>query len=104
MKHIIHDWDDASSVKILDNIRRAITDDGKVLIVEMLVPEGDEPHPAKALDLVMLTMENGKERTAEEYRQLLAAAGLQLSRIIPTRSPYSIVEAVSSKRFPSQRS
>ncbi len=96
MKHIIHDWNDTSSIKILNNIRRGIADDGKVLIVEMVVPEGNEPHPAKTLDLVMLTMENGKERTAEEYRQLLAAAGLQLSRIIPTRSPYSIVEAVKS--------
>lgn len=94
MKHIIHDWDDASSIKILQNIRQAMNANGKVLIIEMVVPEGNEPHPAKALDLVMLTMEGGKERTAEEYRQLLAAADLRLTRIIPTRSPYSIVEAV----------
>ena len=96
MKHIIHDWDDASSVKILQNIRRAMSERGKVLIIEMVVPDGNEPHPAKALDLVMLTMEGGKERTAEEYRELLASGGLSLTRIIPTRSPYSIVEAVKS--------
>ena len=94
MKHIIHDWNDEQSVKILRNIRRAMNDDGKVLIAEMVVPEGNEPSPAKGLDLVMLTIEGGKERTAEEYRQLLAAAGLNLSRIIPTRSPFSIVEAI----------
>ena len=94
MKHIIHDWDDDKSIKILQNIHSAMNDGGKVLIVEMVVPDSDEPHPAKALDLVMLTMEGGKERTADEYRELLAAAGLRLTRVIPTRSPYSIVEAV----------
>ncbi|MDQ3749940.1 MAG: acetylserotonin O-methyltransferase [Acidobacteriota bacterium] len=96
MKHIIHDWDDQSSIKILQNIHWAMNEDGKVLIVEMVVPEGNEPSPAKGLDLVMLTIEGGKERTAEEYRELLAAAGLSLSRIIPTRSPYGIVEAVKT--------
>jgi hypothetical protein len=94
MKHIIHDWNDDEGVKILQNIRRAMNDDGKVLIVEMVVPRGNEPSPAKGLDLVMLTIEGGKERTAEEYKELLAAADLSLSRIIPTHSPYSIVEAV----------
>ena len=94
MKHIIHDWNDERSVKILQNIYRAMNDDGKVLIVEMVVPVGNEPSPAKGLDLVMLTVEGGKERTEKEYRELLAAAGLRLSRVIPTRSPYSIVEAV----------
>ena len=94
MKHIIHDWNDEQSVKILQNIRRAMNEDGKVLIAEMVVPDGNEPSPAKGLDLVMLTIEGGKERTAEEYRKLLAAAGLSLSRIIPTRSPFSIIEAV----------
>ncbi|HXG84551.1 MAG TPA: methyltransferase [Pyrinomonadaceae bacterium] len=96
MKHIIHDWDDEQSIKILQNIHRAMNDDGKVLIVEMVVPEGNEPSPAKGLDLVMLTIEGGKERAAEEYRELIAAADLSLSRIIPTRSPYSIVEAVKT--------
>jgi hypothetical protein len=96
MKHIIHDWNDEQSVKILQNIRRAMNDDGKVLIVEMVVPQGNEPSPAKGLDIVMLTIEGGKERTAEEYRELLTAAGLSLSRIAPTRSPYSIIEAVKS--------
>ncbi len=96
MKHIIHDWDDASSIKILQNIQRAMDENGKVLIVEMVVPEGNEPSPAKALDLLMLVIEGGKERTEKEYRELLAAAGLRLTRVIPTRSPYSIVEAVKS--------
>jgi hypothetical protein len=73
-----------------------MNDDGKVLIVEMVVPEGNEPSPAKGLDIVMLTIEGGKERTEKEYKELLDAAGLHLTRIIPTRSPFSIVEAVKS--------
>jgi hypothetical protein len=96
MKHIIHDWNDEQSIKILQNINRAMNDDGKVLIVEMVVPKGNEPSPAKGLDIVMLTIEGGKERTEKEYRELLDAASLRLTRIIPTRSPYSIVEAVKS--------
>ncbi|GAC1604897.1 MAG: methyltransferase [Hymenobacter sp.] len=93
MKHIIHDWDDALSIKILKNIRTAMPVDGKLLIVEMVVPEGNEPSPAKIMDVLMLAVEGGKERTAKEYQALLAAAGLKMTRIIPTKSPYSLVEA-----------
>jgi hypothetical protein len=92
MKHIIHDWDDESSIKILKNIRSVITENGKVLIIEMVVPEGSEPHPSKALDILMLVMEGGKERTKDEYRMLLEASGFRLTRIIPTKSPYSVIE------------
>jgi hypothetical protein len=69
---------------------------GKVLIVETIVPEGNEPHYSKLLDLEMLTSPGGMERTAEEYRELLANAGFGLTRIIPTQSPFSIIEAVKS--------
>lgn len=92
MKHIIHDWDDESSIKILKNIRSAMSEDGKVLIVEMVVPEGNDPHPSKALDVLMLVMEGGKERTKDEYEKLLGASGFRLTRVIPTKSPYSVVE------------
>ena len=94
MKHIIHDWDDERSIKILQNINTAMSADGKVLIVETIVPEGNEPHYSKLLDLEMLTSPGGAERTASEYRELLAAAGFRLTRIVPTRSPFSIIEAV----------
>jgi ubiquinone/menaquinone biosynthesis C-methylase UbiE len=96
MKHIIHDWNDGRSVKILQSIHRAMNENGKLLIVEMVVPEGNEPSPSKMLDIEMLVMEGGKERTEKEYRDLLAAADFRLTRIVPTRSPYSIVEAVKS--------
>jgi hypothetical protein len=96
MKHIIHDWDDERSVSILKNIHAAMKADGKVLIVEAVVPEGNEAHYSKLLDLEMLTSPGGMERTAEEYRELLASAGFELTRIVPTKSPFSIIEAVKS--------
>ena len=94
MKHIIHDWDDERATKILQNINASMSPEGKVLIVEVVVPEGNEPHYSKLLDLEMLASPGGLERTAEEYRELLAAAGLRLTRIIPTKSPFSIIEGV----------
>jgi len=94
MKHIIHDWDDERSVRILSNINAAMAPGGRVLIVETVVPEGNEPHYSKLLDLEMLVSPGGIERTATEYAALLDAAGLRLSRIVPTLSPFSIVEAV----------
>ncbi|MBA3441288.1 MAG: methyltransferase [Pyrinomonadaceae bacterium] len=96
MKHIIHDWDDERSIKILKNIHAAMNAGGKVLIIEMVVPDGNEPHFSKIMDLEMLVSPGGVERTAAEYRDLLAKAGFRLTRIIPTKSPYSIVEAVKS--------
>ena len=96
MKHIIHDWDDERSIKILKNIRASMPDHGKVLIIETVVPSGSEPHYSKLLDLEMLVSPGGLERTAEEYQELLKAAGFRLTRIIPTQSPYSIIEAVKA--------
>jgi hypothetical protein len=94
LKHIIHDWDDERAVLILKNINAAMGADGRVLIVETIVPGGNEPHYSKVLDLEMLTSPGGIERTEEEYAALLDGAGLKLSRVFPTRSPFSIVEAV----------
>jgi hypothetical protein len=94
MKHIIHDWDDERATKILRNINAAMKENGKVLIVEVVVPEGNEPHQSKLVDLEMLVSPGGVERTANEYRELLAQAGLRLTRIIQTKSPFSIIEGV----------
>ena len=96
MKHIIHDWNDDESIKILQNIYLAMNEKGKVLIVEMVVPEGNAPSPSKVMDVQMLIATGGKERTEAEYRKLLESSGFNLTRIIPTRSPFSIVEAVKS--------
>lgn len=94
MKHIIHDWNDEQCVTLLRNINAAMNPGGRVLTIEMVVPEGNDPSPAKSLDITMLLVERGRERTPAEYGALYAAAGLRMTRIIPTRSPYSIVEGV----------
>ncbi len=94
LKHIIHDWDDERSVKILKNIHSVMSDDSKVLILETVITDGNEPHFGKVIDMEMLVSPGGIERTAEEYSDLLTQAGLKLSRIIPTNSYLSVVEAV----------
>lgn len=94
IKHIIHDWDDAESIRILKNIHSAMNQNGKVLVVEMVVPEGNEPSPAKILDVQMLMFTGGKERTAKEYAELLNKSGFRMTQIVPTHSPMQIVEAV----------
>ena len=94
LKWIIHDWNDERSIAILKNIRRAIAEGGKLLLVEAVVPTGSEPHFGKFIDLNMLVMTGGRERTEEEYRTLLEAGGFKITRVISTDSPMSIIEAV----------
>jgi len=93
MKWIIHDWDDEQAIRILKNCRRQMPHNSRVIIVDCVVPEGDEPDFSKFFDLNMMVMTGGKERTAKEFGQLLAAAGLRFLRVIPTKTPTSIVEA-----------
>jgi hypothetical protein len=95
MKHIIHDWDDDSATRILQACHRALGPRGKVLIVDSVVPAGNVPHYGKLLDLEMLVLTpRGRERTKIEFTRLLRSAGFRLSRVVPTKSPLSIVEAV----------
>ena len=96
LKHIIHDWYDDNNQKILGNIRANMPDDAKVLIIETVVPEGNEPHFSKILDLEMLMSPGGVERTPVEFADLLSASGFRLTRIIPTKGPMSIIEAVKA--------
>ena len=94
MRHIIHDWPDDASVQIIRNIRRVIPADGRLLIVETIVPEGNDPSPAKAFDITMMLFPpQGLERTEKEYRKLLGTAGFAVSKITPTKSPVSVIEA-----------
>lgn len=94
MKHIIHDWEDEKAIQILKNIHAAMNGSGRVLLVEGVVPEGNGPHMSKMIDLEMLTSTGGIERTAGEYGRLFDAAGFRLSRIVPTKSAFDVVEAV----------
>jgi len=93
LRHIIHDWPDEVSAQVLRNIRRVIPPGGKVLIVEMIVPEGNDPAVAKNFDMVMMLFPpDGQERTVDEYRALLAASGFELFRITSTPAPVSVIE------------
>lgn len=94
MRHIIHDWNDEKSLLILQNCHAAMPKNSKLLIVESVIPAGNEPFAGKFLDLVMLMIPGGKERTAEEYQSLFEQAGFELTRIIPTESELSILEGV----------
>jgi hypothetical protein len=94
LSHIIHDWDEAQCLTILRHCHRAMGPEGCLLLVETVLPPGDAPHPGKLLDLLMLTVPGGVERTADEYTALLAAASFRLTRIVPTASAVSLVEAV----------
>ena len=96
LSHIIHDWSEEQCLKILDNCRRAMNQDGRLLLIEMVLPHGNEPHPGKILDIMMLVGPGGRERTEPEYRDLLGKAGFHLNKVIPTASPVSIVEASRS--------
>jgi hypothetical protein len=90
---IVHDWDDHASAAILRSCRRAMEDDARLLLVEMVIPSGDAPFFGKLLDLEMLVCFGGRERTEAEYRELLHAGGFELLRTVPTQAPASIVEA-----------
>ena len=92
MKWIIHDWNDEQSVRIMKNCHRALPENGKLILVEAVVPETSEPHFSKFIDLNMLVMTGGRERTAEEFRKLYEASGFRLTRIVPTESPFSVIE------------
>jgi O-methyltransferase domain/Dimerisation domain len=93
LSHIIHDWDEDRCMTILGNVHKAINPSGRLLLVEMVLPLGDTPHPGKMLDMTMLIGLGGQERTEAEYGALLNKAGFQLIRVVPTKSAASIVEA-----------
>ncbi len=95
IKNLIHDYDDDRAIAILKNCRQAIATHGKLLLIEMVIPPGNEPSLGKILDVEALLMSRGAiERTQEQYQQLLAAAGFQLTNIISSRSPMSIIESI----------
>jgi hypothetical protein len=94
MKHIIHDWPDDLCLKILKACRKNVNAGGKLLVVDNVIQPGNDFSPGKFLDLQMLIFPGGRERTEKEFRELLAAAGWQLSRVIPTAVAESIVEGI----------
>ena len=91
---LLHDWDDADATRILAAVRRAARPRSRLLIIETLVPETPGPHFGKTLDIIMLAVTGGRERTEAQHAALLAAAGFAFTRVLPASSQYSLVEAV----------
>lgn len=94
LMEVIHDWNDEDSVRILDAIRRAAPPHARLLIVESIISESPGADFGKVLDVIMLAVTGGRERTPSEYKDLLLRAGFRLDRIVTTPSPYSIIEAI----------
>jgi SAM-dependent methyltransferase len=97
LKQVLHDWDDEPAATILGNVRRSLAPDGRVLVVERMLPElvGEADVPALLLDLLMLTVTGGRERTLREFQDLFAAAGLELAAVTEPIPPfdYRVLEA-----------
>lgn len=94
IKRILHDWDDEHCLRILRHCRQAVSDHGRVLVIDAVVPPGNDPDPGKVIDLLMMSSFTGRERTRAEFDTLFAEAGLRLTRVIPTGTRLSIVEGV----------
>jgi len=94
LSNILHDWPDEACCKILANCRKAMNPDSKLLVVEMIVPAGNEPSVSKLLDLEMFVVTGGRERTQAEYKDLFVSSGFNLSRIISTGESISIIEGI----------
>ena len=93
LKNIIHDWPDEEAVQILRNVRSAAGPQATVLLIELVIPDHDRDFPGKWVDLEMMLNLGARERTAAEYRDLLSQAGFRMTRVVPTASPLSVVEA-----------
>lgn len=94
LRHITHDWCDEEAVTILNNCRISMNPGGKVLVVEAVIPEGNDPNPFKWLDLTML-MIGGKERTKNQFENVFSQAGLKLTRVVPVTPDLSVVEGTA---------
>jgi hypothetical protein len=104
LKWIVHDWDDERAIRILRNCRQVMADQARLLLMEVVLPDRITPGPrGAAIDIHMLVLTGGRERTESEYRGLLAAAGFQLTGITATQahgvfeSPMSLIEAVPAR-------
>ena len=93
MSRVLHDWADEKAAVLVANCRKAIPKDGILLIRDSVLPEGDASSPAKQMDIVMLIMTGGHERSEEEWRTLLASSGFALAKVRRTSSPFDLIEA-----------
>ncbi|MGH9627101.1 MAG: methyltransferase, partial [Bryobacteraceae bacterium] len=94
LKSVLHNWDEAAATRILEVCREAISPAGRLLIIERVISEGQQSAEAKLFDINMLVIAGGRERPGEEYGRLLTNARFALTRMVPTASPLTIIEAV----------
>jgi O-methyltransferase domain/Dimerisation domain len=94
LKDIVHDWDDERALAVLRTVRAAIGDRGRLLVVERALPPGDEPAPGKLVDITMLLITGGRERTRDEYARLLSQAGFRLASVAPTAAGTDVLTAL----------
>ncbi|MGQ0622369.1 MAG: methyltransferase [Panacagrimonas sp.] len=94
LSHVIRDWNEQQCLTILSHCRKVMKPNGRLLIVEMVLPTGNTTHPGKMLDMAMLVVAGGQERTEAEYSNLLGKAGFRVVRVVPIESAVSVVEAV----------
>ena len=94
MKYIIHDWDDARATMILGNCVEIMNPGGKILVIDHVIPEGNEPHIGKLLDIEMLLIPGGIERTRTQFEDLFSTVGLRLTKIVPTATPLCMIEGM----------
>jgi O-methyltransferase domain len=91
LRWIIHDWAEDEALAILENLRKAMKPSARLVLVESVIPDTPDFDMGKWMDVNMLVMLGGRERTAAEYRELYAKAGFELEQLIPTPSPHSII-------------
>jgi hypothetical protein len=94
LRHIIHDWQDDQAVQILQNVRAAMPANGKLLVIEGVIEPGNDPFSYKFLDLTMMALFGARERSRDQYTELLGRAGFEINRIVPTSAEVSIIEAL----------
>lgn len=93
---VIHDWDEAEATVILRRCREALPPSGRVLLAERVLPAGDTPFYGKLMDLEMMVLPGGRERTEDEFAELFASAGLELTQVCRSSTPMSVLEARAS--------
>jgi hypothetical protein len=94
MKNVIHDWDDERALKILMNCRRAVPDDGALLLAQWAVSGAHSSWAGRFMDIAMMVLTGGKERDVDEYRELLSRAGFRLNQVFPVPGDFSVIEAL----------
>ncbi len=96
LKHTLHDFTESQCLAVLKNIRDAISADGALFVIEYVLTGNNTRHIGNIIDIWLMLLLGAKERTSAQYAELLASAGFKLTRVVPTTSPVSIIEAVTA--------